>query len=206
MVSPSWPSWWRHQSPQRAGVGRFHGAKAAVAAPAIRWTEGAAAGLRYRPQAGDTVCYHDARRAPLLAFHTDAIGGNIGPPAVQIGANHFEQVLLIDGTATQLEVDEDVVGNRRGLGQRVDVFGPGIDRTRKLFYVSEVAQGLNPARSCAGADHDEKLGRSPNLADTLEIVRRGDGALHQRDIVGALHDRTGCLEEVGNVDCADDGQ
>ncbi len=50
----------------------------------------------------------------------------------------------------------------------------------------------------------QHLGDVADVADALQIFRRGDGSLDQREVVGSFLDDAGHFQEVGDVDLADD--
>ena len=78
-----------------------------------------------------------------------------GRALVEEGADHLEQLALVDRAAVQLEVDVDVGGDRRRGLERRDVLGRGVDDRHEVLDVGEVAQRLDPARRRAGADRDQ---------------------------------------------------
>jgi hypothetical protein len=100
--------------------------------------------------------------------------------------------VLVDRAAAQLEVDEDVLGDGRGgrSGSASSDLGVGVHRrgvggrVGAAVRAGEVAQRLDAAGGGAGADHDELAGLLADLADALGVVRGGDRALDQRDVVG----------------------
>src|SRR4051794_23955703 len=57
-------------------VRRLHRPVAAVAAPSEGRADGAAPGMRHRPEAGFPL-HHDTSRAAALAFDADAVRGNL---------------------------------------------------------------------------------------------------------------------------------
>jgi hypothetical protein len=93
-------------------VGLLHRAEAAVAAAREVGAERAAAGLRGGAQAGLPVGDHDAHGAAALALEAHGVVGHLRLAAGQGGADHLEQLPLVDRAAAQLEVDEDVLGDR----------------------------------------------------------------------------------------------
>jgi len=161
-------------------------AEAAVAAAAEGGADGAAAGLGDRSQAGDAAGHHDARGAAQLAVVADAVPGDPRLAARQQRGDQLEQLAFVDRAAAQLEVDRDVVGHRRGGGQRRDVLGPRVHHRGELGHVGEVAQRLDPACGGARADHDQELRRRPDLGDPPGVPLGGHRALHQRHVVRSL--------------------
>src|SRR6476659_346269 len=88
-----------HPTRQRAGVGCIHRAEAAVPAAVVGGTEGAAAGVGHRAQAGGAVSDHDADVAAPLALDADAVFRQPRPPAGREGCDHLEQLPLVDRTS-----------------------------------------------------------------------------------------------------------
>ena len=88
--------------------GRLHRPEAAVAAAVVGGAERAAAGVGDRTEAGGAVGDHDADVAAPLALDADAVRGDRRAAVLQEGADHLEQLALVDRAALQLEVDRDV--------------------------------------------------------------------------------------------------
>jgi hypothetical protein len=115
--------------------------------------------------------------APLaLALEADGVVRHLGLAAGQGRAQHLEQLPLVDRAAAELEVDEDVLRDRRGGREGVEELGVGVDRGRERGDVgdaarsSEVAQRLDAAGGRAGADRDELARLRADLADALRVV------------------------------------
>src|SRR5512135_1848879 len=70
-------------SAKRRRIRILHRSVAAVAAAVIRRAERTAPRLRDRSETGELLCHHDTDCPPELAFHADAVGGNVRLPAVQ---------------------------------------------------------------------------------------------------------------------------
>src|ERR1039457_708596 len=110
-----------HRAPERrhgCGVRGLGRPETGVAAAVVRGTDRAAAGLSDRSEAGRAMRHHHARRPAPLAFETYARRRNSRFAAVKKRREHLEELALVDRTAAQLIVDEDVLGDRRGLAQR----------------------------------------------------------------------------------------
>ena len=118
----------------------------------------------------------------------------------------LDQLALVDRAAAQLEVDVDVRRDRGGRVERRQVLGVGVDDRAELLDVGPVAQRLDAAAGGAGADGDHELGHLADLVDPLDVLRRGDRALDERDVVRALDHGAGGLGEVGDVDGLGDAQ
>ena len=147
----------RHPRAQRRGVRRLHRPEAAVAAAVVGRAERAAAGVGDRPEARRAVRDHHADVAAPLALDADAVrAASRGRAPVEEGADHLEQLALVDRAAAQLEVDRHVRGDRRRGRERRDVLGPRVDDRDELVDVGEVAQRLDAARGRAGADRDQR--------------------------------------------------
>src|SRR3989338_8566373 len=84
---------------QRGGVGRFLGAETSVTAAVKRRTDRATAGLRYRPQAHGSLRDRHADRPAELAFHANAVLGDVGFSPPQQGADQFDELIFVDRTA-----------------------------------------------------------------------------------------------------------
>src|SRR5262249_1666738 len=130
---------------ERRRVRGLLGAKAAIVAAVVGWTERTTPRLRHRAKAGRAACYHDAHRATPLAFEAHTVGWGLGLAPVQKGTDDLEELLFIDRTAVQFKIHAHMVGNRRGRLQRCDIRRGGIDNAQELLDVLEVAQGLNAA-------------------------------------------------------------
>src|SRR5271165_4854117 len=63
---------------ERRCVGGLLGSKAAVTAPSVTRTDGPTAGVRHRPQAGNTARDHDAGGPAQFTLDTHAFGREIG--------------------------------------------------------------------------------------------------------------------------------
>ncbi len=185
--------------PQGARVGRLHRAEAAVAPPGVRRAQSPAAGLGDRAQAGHPSGYHHAHVSLPLALDADAVGGQVGAAAVEIRAEHLQQLTLVDGAAPQLQVDGDVVGDGGGALQRADVLRGGVDGADELRHVLEVAQGLDTPCRGAGPDGDQKPRQSADLPDVFQVAGRRDAAFHQGDVVRPPHAGPGRLREVSDL-------
>ena len=98
---------------QRGGVGRLHRPVAAVAAAVVGGAERPAAGVGDRSEAGRAVGDHDAHVAAALALDAHAARRDGRPALVEEGADHLEELALVDRAAVQLEVHVHVVRDRR---------------------------------------------------------------------------------------------
>ncbi len=56
---------------------------------------------------------HDADIAPQFALDAYAVRRRDRPPSGEKGRDHLDKLALVDGTAAQLEIDLDVIGDRR---------------------------------------------------------------------------------------------
>src|SRR5271166_4523443 len=149
---------------------------------------------------------HHAYGATLLALATDGMRRRVGLAPVQVSAEHFHELQFVNGTTAEFEVDKDVIGDGCGLLQRLDVVGPGVNDGNELFHVLEVTQRLNAAGGGASADADEEFRGATNAVDALGVVRRGDGALDQGNIVGALDYSAGSFGKVGDFNGVGDSK
>src|SRR5271167_3777273 len=95
--------------------------KASEAGARVGRTQRSTARLSNRSQARHTLRDHHAYRSSLLAFDANRVWRRIGLASVQVCAEDFHQLVLVDRAATQLEIHKDVVGDGCGLLQRLDV-------------------------------------------------------------------------------------
>jgi hypothetical protein len=75
----------------------------------------------------------------------------------------------LDRAAPQLEVDRDVLGDRRGLRQGVHVLRVGVDQRAVGLDVGQVAQRLDPPGGRARSDRDQRGGDLPDVMDPLDV-------------------------------------
>jgi len=118
------------------------------------------------------------------------------------GVDDLQKLVFGDGATSQLEVDVDVVRDRCGSRQRLDVLGLRIDDGQEFVDVLPVAQGLNPPCGGARPDGHHCLRHLSYAHDPLRVVRRGDGALHQREVIRPIDLAAGGLGEIGDLDGA----
>src|SRR5450830_104650 len=190
---------------QRDGVRRLLRAEAAVATARKRRADGTATGLRHRAQAGGAENLYAWGLAPL-ALGADGVGGYVRTPAREHCQKRVHELLLVDRAALQLEIDLDVVGDRRRGLERLDVLGMRVDDVRVLLHVGEVLERLDAAGGRAGADRDQELRLLPDLLDSLDLLGCRDRALDESDVVGARDLRSSGLEEVSDLDAAEQRQ
>ena len=143
-----------------------------------------------------------ADRAASLALRADARRGDLGTAAGQLGADHLEQLVLVDRAAAQLEVNSDMLGDRRGGGERRDVLGLRVDERDEVVDAGVVAQCLDAACCRACPDRDQAPRNASHLLDPLAVFFGRDRSLHQREVVGTADGRAGGLGEVGDLDLA----
>src|SRR5262245_36861953 len=124
---------------ERRRVRGLCGAKAAVAAPVVGWTEGATPRLRYRAKTGCAARHHDAHRATPLAFEAYTMGWSMGLAPVQKGTDNLKELVFVDRTSTQFKIHAHMVRNGRGRVQRRDVRRGGIDKAHEFLHVLEIA-------------------------------------------------------------------
>ena len=172
-------------------VRRLHRAEAAVAAAVVARAERAAAGVGDR--ARGTACRgRPSRRRCRARLHSmqtlwAAIAGR---RPLQEGAEHLEQLALVDRAAAQLEVDRARARRSasrsrawrcsRGARRRRDMNSSTSAKLRSAWIPPAVAQApIVTSRRGVRAD----------LADPLGVVRRGDRALDEREVVGPVAPR-----------------
>ena len=150
--------------------------------------------------------HHHADIALELALDADAVRRRHRPASGEKGGDDLEKLTLVDRAAAQLEIDRHVIGDRGRGRERVDIVGPRIDDGRVFLHIREVAQRLDAAGGRAGADGDERARALAHFADALGIVRRGDRAFDQREIVAPFDGAAGRLGKIGDLDRAGDGE
>src|SRR6516225_2967297 len=124
----------------RGRARRLGWAEAAEAATVVRGAQRAAARVRDGAEARRAVRDEHADAAQPLALGADALGRDLGPPAVQQRVQHLQQLLLVDGAAAQLVVDRDVRCDRRRGRERRDVLRMRVHDARVLVDVGGVLQ------------------------------------------------------------------
>ena len=142
----------------------------------------------------------DAGRAAPLAFGADGFVGQLRPPPDDERRQQLEELARIDRAAAQLGVDDDVVGDRGGDGQRLDELGSRIDGRRPRSMVGPVADGLDPAGGRAGADRDERRRLAAQAEQLLELLVRADRALDEEDVERSGRAARGRLREFDDVE------
>ena len=81
------------------------------------------------------MCHHHTNGTVPFALHTDAVRRNVGFAMIEIRAHHFHQQIFIDRASAELEIDEDMIGDRSRFGERFDVGWICIDGRSKLRHV-----------------------------------------------------------------------
>ena len=137
------------------------------------------------------------RRLHSMQTLWEAIGG---PPLVEVGADHLEQLAPVDRAAVELEVDVHVVGDRRRGRERRDVLRA---RRRRAAMKSSTSAKLRSAwMPPAVAQAPIVTRRRDSVAhapDALGVLGGGDRALHEREVVGPVVHPAARLEEVGDL-------
>ena len=106
------------------GVGR---AEAAVAPPVYRWAEGTAPCPGHRAEAGRPVGHQHANVPAPFTLLAHRMAGDDRSTSGQRGGEHLEQLVTVDRTAVELEIDSDVGRDRRGGVERRYVLGVRVD-------------------------------------------------------------------------------
>ncbi len=185
---------------ERRGVRRLHRPVAAVAAAVVGGADRAAAGVGDRAQAGRAVRDHHAHGAAALALDADAVRAHAGPAAGRWALITSSSWRLLIGqpcssksTGTWALIGVEVPASRcsRARRRRSRVNSSTSAKLRSAWIPPAVAQApiVISARELRA-----------DLLDALGVVRRGDRALDQRDVVGALDGRARGLEEVGDLE------
>ena len=100
--------------------------KTAVAAPIIGGADRAATRLRHRPQTGNAPGHDDAHRTATLAIKADGVRRRLRSAAGGQRPYDFQQLMFVDRATAQLEINRNMVGNRRRSRQRCDVLRRGV--------------------------------------------------------------------------------
>lgn len=116
------------------------------------------------------MCDHDACGSAKFAFHANALSGYVRFACIQGCDDDFEELVLVNRAATQLEVNFDMLANGRRLIQRINVFGFGVYRGNELFDIFEIAKCLNPTSCCTCTDSDEQLGFLASRLDSFDVM------------------------------------
>src|SRR5208337_535441 len=185
---------------ERCCVRRFFWPEASVTTARVGGTEGAAAYLGHRTEAGRALRDHYANRAALLALSANAVRRRVWLASIQKRAEDFHQLIFVDGATPQFEINKHVVGDRSGFLQGFDIVGPGVHDGDEFLHLLEIAQRLDAAGCGAGANRHQEFGGAPNAVDPLGIVRRGDRAFHQRKVVRTFRHRARGFGEIGDFD------
>ena len=105
--------------------------------------------------------------AAQLALDADAVRRRVRLARIQERRQHLDQLVLVDRTAVQLEIDLDMRLIGVEVGERVDELGPRIDGLGELAHILEVAQRLDAAGGGAGADGDQRARLPPHRVQAL---------------------------------------
>jgi len=136
----------------RCSVRRLLWAVTAVTPAVVSRANRAAARVRYRTETGRSMCDHHANGPAQLALDADAVRRCVRPAVMQEGANDFYELTLIDWATAQLEINEDMISDRRGFVQRLEIGRRGVDDAREFLHIFEVAERLDAAARGAGAN------------------------------------------------------
>src|SRR5262249_42626980 len=151
-------------------------------------------------EAGNALGHGNAHNPAPLAFDANTMTRDARLATPQESGDQLHQLMFVDGTAAQLEIDAYMIADRRAGFQRVDVLRSGVDGARELFDVGPVPQRLNAAGRRARADGHQILALPANLLDPPGVMRRGDRAFDKADIVRASEFARARFQEVGNFD------
>ena len=187
---------------QRLGVRRLRGSEAAVAASTHPRAERSAARARDGSQAGLAFRDHHAHVATALAFDADRRGRRARHRPLDQPRERREQLPAIDRAAGQLEIDLHVLRDRRGVRERVDEPGAGVDGPDVFVDVAAVAERLHPARRRACSDRHQEARALADRSQLFQLFRGGNRTLDEGDVVRAVVHRRGRLGEVRDRDRA----
>ena len=192
---------------ERGGVGwkarplscAFAGPEATITVSTHARTDRPAAGPRDRPKARHPLRDKHTDISLSLALQAHTVGRQARPDSRDQIRDDVEKLALIDRTAPQLEVHMDMLRDRRGSTEALNIFRTGIDRLLERFDIGPVAQRLNAAGRRAGPDRDQYLRLLSYGENAMRILCSRDRSFHQGDIVRAGINVAGRLREVGDV-------
>ena len=91
---------------------------------------------------------------------------------MQERGDDLEQLALVDRAAAQLEVDGDVIGDRRRGGERRDVLRRGVDDETNSFTSAKFLSAWIPPAVAQAPIVISAFDCSRTLQDPLGVVRR----------------------------------
>ncbi len=133
------------RAPEARRVRLLLRAVAAVAASPEPRAQRPAAAPGDRPEARDPLGDHHAHDAAALAREAHGLVADLRPAAHGHRHQHLAQLVRADGAAVELGVDLDVLRDRRGRRERLDVLGMRVDGGTERVVVGPVAERLDPA-------------------------------------------------------------
>src|ERR1700674_1113786 len=133
--------------------------------------------------------HHHADYSSSFAFDADAVRRNIGLASIQESTDYFDELLLVDRTTAQFEVNANMIRDGRGLVQCLDILRVRVDNGDELLHVLEVSQRLNDSGGGERSNSDKKFRRASYLVNALGVMWRGDGTFDQRQVIGTTHHR-----------------
>ena len=95
--------------------------------------------MRHRPKAWRAVSDHHANGAAQFALDADAMRRRVWLAILQKRADDFDELVLINRAPAQLEIDKNVVGDRRRFVQRLDICRRGVNDPHEFFHLFEIA-------------------------------------------------------------------
>src|SRR5579885_385492 len=107
---------------QRNGIGRLFRPITAITATVVGRADRATARVRNRTKTRNALRNHHANRAAQFTLHTHAVRRDSGLGLVQVGADHLEQLVLVDRAAVQFKIDRHMSGDGRGGTERADLW------------------------------------------------------------------------------------
>src|SRR5580704_8649945 len=125
---------------QAVAIGLRSRSEAAVASAVVGGTDRSAARLCDGPEARDALGDRDADCAAPLAVETDAVRCRLWAAAGRQRLQHFHELMSIDRTAAQLEVDRHMIGNGRRRRQCLDIVRPGVDTAKEVSMVRTIPE------------------------------------------------------------------
>src|SRR5438552_3133704 len=152
--------------------------------------------MGHRSHACRAMRYQDTDIPAPLALKADTVGGDIGLSPIEKSVHHFQKLVFIRWTPSQLKIDMDMLSNRCRCTQCINILWTGVDDPDEVFDVFEITQRLNPARSCTGTDCHKVFRGTSHESDSLYIMRGSDRSLNKRNIIWSLDDGTRSLRKV----------
>ena len=185
----------------RSRIGSLHRSVTTVAATVVAWAQRSAPRLSYRAKARDAAGHSNTHIRLALTLDAHTIGRNIRLASGQRCGDQFYELVFVDRTTTQFEIDGNVLRDRSRELQRADELRCGVHDPDELIDILPVTQSLNAAGRGTGPNRDQSLALPAHFLNTLGILIGGDRPLDQADVIRTLRHRARGFREIGNIHC-----